>query len=266
MSRGASGVLAALLFSCAMNVLACAGQSDGREHGADAVLYGNITPERYLTGRFVPGAHPLFIELSSAGVPMNGKKQFLRKEAAAALAALYLEFRKTYPLVRLQVRSAARSWEDQKGIWEDKWSGRTPVEGAKLNVTVADPLSRARKIMEYSSMPGVSRHHWGTDVDINELNNRYFERGEGLLLHRWMKENAGRYGFCQPYGPGRNTGYKDEKWHWSYKPLAARYLIEWMSIFRARPALLLREGAFSGAREIVADAPAYAAGISADCE
>jgi hypothetical protein len=42
-----------------------------------------------------------------------------------------------------------------------------------------------------------------------------------------MKANAGKYGFCQPYtektGSGR-TGYEEEKWHWSYKPLASKYL------------------------------------------
>ncbi|MBK8672515.1 MAG: D-alanyl-D-alanine carboxypeptidase family protein [Bacteroidetes bacterium] len=28
-------------------------------------------------------------------------------------------------------------------------------------------------------MPGSSRHHWGTEVDINALSNAYFSTGEG---------------------------------------------------------------------------------------
>ena len=36
-------------------------------------------------------------------------------------------------------------------------------------------------------------------------------------------EHAGEYGFCQAYspkGPERPHGYNEEKWHWSYLPIA----------------------------------------------
>jgi zinc D-Ala-D-Ala carboxypeptidase len=76
-------------------------------------------------------------------------------------------------------------------------------------------------------MPGTSRHHWGTDVDFNSLNNRYFESGEGLKIYNWLVKHAAEYGFCQPYtkaGQGRNGGYEEEKWHWSYLPVSSIYL------------------------------------------
>jgi LAS superfamily LD-carboxypeptidase LdcB len=76
-------------------------------------------------------------------------------------------------------------------------------------------------------MPGTSRHHWGTDIDLNSLNNKYFSTGEGKEIYTWLTENASDYGFCQTYtlkDPTRPTGYEEEKWHWSYLPLARPFL------------------------------------------
>ena len=74
-------------------------------------------------------------------------------------------------------------------------------------------------------MPGTSRHHWGTDIDLNDLNNPYFEKGKGKKIYDWLVANAHEYGFCQVYseqGPERPYGYFEEKWHWSYVPVARR--------------------------------------------
>ncbi len=86
-----------------------------------------------------------------------------------------------------------------------------------------DPKTRALKILLYSSMPGTSRHHWGTDIDLNSFVNSYFEKGEGAKIYDWLTANAASYGFCQPYtekGESRPFGYEEERWHWSYLPLA----------------------------------------------
>jgi LAS superfamily LD-carboxypeptidase LdcB len=86
-----------------------------------------------------------------------------------------------------------------------------------------DPKARALKILNYSAMPGTSRHHWGTDIDLNALNNKYFGEGEGLKVYQWLTTHAAEYGFCQPYskkGALRPEGYNEEKWHWSYLPVA----------------------------------------------
>ena len=72
-------------------------------------------------------------------------------------------------------------------------------------------------------MPSTSRHHWGTDIDLNDLNNSYFERGSGAKIYQWLTANASTYGFCQVYSPlgkERPAGYQEEKWHWSYTPLS----------------------------------------------
>ena len=126
------------------------------------------------------------------------------------------------------IRSAARSFKAQRSIWEGKWTGKRKVGGVlNIDKKIPDAVQRARKILEYSSMPGSSRHHWGTEVDLNAFNNDWFASGKGKKLYSWMQQNAARFGFCQPYtakGPdGRNTGYNEEKWHWSFVPLAGPY-------------------------------------------
>ncbi|MEM1220551.1 MAG: D-alanyl-D-alanine carboxypeptidase family protein, partial [Bacteroidota bacterium] len=89
--------------------------------------------------------------------------------------------------------------------------------------TIPDAKERALKILEFSSMPGTSRHHWGTDIDFNSFENSYFAQGKGLKEYQWLDQNAARFGFCQTYsekGESRPTGYNLEKWHWSYLPVA----------------------------------------------
>ena len=86
---------------------------------------------------------------------------------------------------------------------------------------------RALKILEFSSMPSTSRHHWGTDLDLNNFTNKYFESGKGKKEYEWLYNNAHTFGFCQPYtakGTARPDGYNEEKWHWSYLPLSKKYI------------------------------------------
>ena len=129
--------------------------------------------------------------------------------------------------VNLTILSAARNFLYQKGIWEGKWTGSRKVEGKNLSKSIPNSIERAYKILENSSMPGSSRHHWGTDIDLNSFDNSYFSRGKGKLEYEWLTSNAYKYGFCQPYSSKsteNRTGYNEEKWHWSYLPLSKIYL------------------------------------------
>ncbi len=231
----------------------------------NAAVYGNIPPDDYVTGRFDPAKHDRFISLSDLGIPTNGKPQRLRREAAEALAKLYAAFRKENPKAPFWVQSSTRSFDDQRYIWDGKWSGKMEVNGRDLAQTMRDPLQRAVEILKFSSMPGTSRHHWGTDFDLNVLSNDYFEKGEGRSLYIWMSRNAHRYGFCQPYTAGRSAGYREEKWHWSYLPLAGIYLARWNSFYEKNPRFFMRKDLFRGSDRAGRMAPEYVNSIDARC-
>ena len=176
----------------------------------------------YLMGKFDPAAHPDFIEIPARYADRVGR--YLRKDALDAFLAM--REAAAEDSIELTIVSAARNFANQKSIWEAKWTGERLVEeGENLAITTPNPVARARRILRWSSMPGSSRHHWGTDIDLNNLNNDYFESGEGLREYQWLAANAAAFGFCQPYspkgGPGeRAHGYNEEKWHWSYLPVA----------------------------------------------
>jgi len=142
------------------------------------------------------------------------KTIYLQKEVYEAFAKMY-EAAKAEN-INLKIISGTRNFYEQKAIWERKWKRYKDLS----------PIKRAQKILEYSSMPSTSRHHWGTDLDLNNLNNSYFERGVGAKEYQWLKENASKYGFYQVYTSKKNgrTGYNMEKWHWSYMPLSEKYL------------------------------------------
>lgn len=231
----------------------------------DRDIYGSVAPADYVTGRFDPAKHELFVTLSDSRIPTNGLPHRLRREAAAALKELYAAFRKEHPKTPFWVQSSTRSYNDQKYIWNGKWTGRIPVNGRDLSRSVGDHMERAVEILRYSSMPGTSRHHWGTDFDLNVLSDDYFTTGKGAVVYRWMTANARRYGFCQPYTAGRKSGYQEEKWHWSYVPLSKLFCARWNDLHRKDPEAFTRSGLFFGSETAGKLAPEYVNSISDEC-
>lgn len=181
-------------------------------------------PLKYLIGDVDPAKDAKFAKIPEKY--LGGSRVWGHKDAVEAFVRMAEDAAANG--YELKIVSAFRSFSDQKKIWEDKWNGKTPVGGKKLNVSLPDPKARAIKILEFSSMPGTSRHHWGTDFDLNSLNNSYFNTRDGKRLYDWLVGHAANYGFCQVYSPkgagGRATGYEEEKWHWSYMPVASWYL------------------------------------------
>ncbi|MFK7979558.1 MAG: M15 family metallopeptidase [Saprospiraceae bacterium] len=177
----------------------------------------------YIMGKFEPTKHKDFVQVPSKYA--NGRKdRWLRKETYKAFLEMYEAAKKEG--IELKVLSATRNFATQKIIWEGKWTGKRLHESKEnLAKTTPDPTDRALKILKWSSMPGTSRHHWGTDMDLNAFTNDFFEKGKGLKMYIWMTANAHKFGFCQPYSPKdaqRPNGYNEEKWHWSYLPLAQK--------------------------------------------
>lgn len=175
---------------------------------------------QYLMGHFEPSTHPDFVLIDTIHADRPGL--FLHRETYAAFKRMYDDALRDD--VRLQIRSATRNFAAQRGIWERKWTGETLIEnGQNASIAYPDPVQRASMILKYSSMPGSSRHHWGTDIDLNAFDNSWFSEGKGLQIYQWLSEHGHEYGFCQPYsakGPDRPNGYEEERWHWSYMPLS----------------------------------------------
>jgi LAS superfamily LD-carboxypeptidase LdcB len=142
------------------------------------------------------------------------KTLYLNKDVYSAFTRMYNAAKQEG--IALKILSGTRNFEEQKMIWKRKWEKHKSIE----------PTERAKKILEYSSMPSSSRHHWGTDLDLNSLSNSYFSGGKGKVIYDWLNANANDYGFYQVYTEKENgrTGYNLEKWHWSYLPLASEYL------------------------------------------
>jgi len=183
--------------------------------------------KNYLLGKFDPAQEDDFIEVDSKYTKRLG--QYLRKETYVAFIKMHEAAFQAG--IQLTIVSATRNFDSQKSIWERKWSGQTHVEGKNLSKAIGYPVERAKIILKFSSMPGTSRHHWGTDVDLNALENDYFETELGKRAYTWLKENASVYGFCQTYTPknsSRSSGYEEEKWHWSYIPLAKSFLSQYI--------------------------------------
>ena len=189
---------------------------------SDEIKMDSSIATTHLMGKFDPLKEEDFIEIELEYADRPG--QILHKETYAAFLKMFEAAKKDD--IKLIIKSATRNFSAQKAIWEGKWNGKRLLEG-NINAAqkIPDPKQRALKILEYSSMPGTSRHHWGTDIDFNAFVNSYFEKGQGKKEYDWLVANAGRFGFCQPYTPKgsqRPDGYNEEKWHWSYLPLATR--------------------------------------------
>ena len=148
----------------------------------------------------------------------SSKTIYLRKEVLQKFDQMYDAALKDG--IKLVIISGTRSFNHQKYIWDRKWA---------KNILKMDSISTVKEIMKYSSMPSTSRHHWGTDIDLNSLENSYFEKGEGKKIFDWLVANAFKYGFHMTYDnqeETKRTGYKMEKWHWSYMPISKQFLIQ----------------------------------------
>ena len=236
------------------------------EEKLPADIYGPIATKDYVLGLYQPSKHPDFVELSTLGILTGSPNQYLRKEAAQSLRTMLNAFHADHPQAEVWVESATRSYQYQKSIWSSKWRGDRLVAGNNLSVTTSDFKQRALAILKHSAMPGTSRHHWGTEIDFNRLQNDYYDAGDGRILYNWLQQNALRYRFCQPYTAGRSKGHLEERWHWSYRPLSRQYLSQWNKLFwksRTQQSTALN---FEGAKEALAMANTYANQINRQCK
>ena len=73
-------------------------------------------------------------------------------------------------------------------------------------------------ILKVSAAPGFSEHHGGRAVDLTTPGCQPLEQGfSESRAYRWLKANAGIYGFRETYGMANRHGITWEPWHWCYQ-------------------------------------------------
>jgi LAS superfamily LD-carboxypeptidase LdcB len=160
--------------------------------------------------------------MGKADIELFGEGINLRKEAFEAFEkmkkAAYADG------FDIKMISSYRDFYRQEAIWERKYLRFTEDNGMQ-------PLDAIEKIIEYSTIPGTSRHHWGTDIDIIDgypktsgdvLVPKKFETGGPFADFKvWLDENSEKFGYHLVYtDEPKRRGFKYEPWHYSYAPIS----------------------------------------------
>ena len=138
----------------------------------------------------------------------------------------------------LRVESAYRSFEKQLSIWNRKARGELPLLSA-----TGEPMERPKDeeelmyaILTWSALPGASRHHLGTDIDVVDgaaCPEGYevqltpaecegiFAKFHAFLTERMEADDA--FGFSRVFVPGRGK-IRPEGWHIAHLPTSRKRL------------------------------------------
>jgi len=160
----------------------------------------------------------------------------LHPDAARAFAALARAAAQEG--IELAAASSFRSFERQLTIWNDKLAGRRPLldrDGRTLQAASLDEEAGVRAVLQWSALPGASRHHWGSEIDVFDraalggqagprlVPGEYAPGGLFERLSVFLARQAAHYGFFLPYDRDRG-GVQPEPWHLSYAPVAVEAL------------------------------------------
>lgn len=132
--------------------------------------------------------------------------------------------------------SSFRDFTRQLEIWNGKFNGERPLldaGGAPLDPATLSPAERVDAILLWSALPGASRHHWGTDLDLVDraqsdaghqiklTPDEFAPGGPFGRLDSWLTKHAPRFGFFRPFR-GVRSGVQPEPWHFSFAPIAEK--------------------------------------------
>jgi LAS superfamily LD-carboxypeptidase LdcB len=152
--------------------------------------------------------------------------------------------------LQLEAASSFRDFGRQLELWNRKWRGERPLHdrlGTVLDPAGLSDSERVDAILSWSAIPGGSRHHWGSDIDVIDaaavpegyqvqlVPGEYAPEGMFGRLTHWLDVNMDRFGFYRPYGSDRG-GAGIEPWHLSYAPVA-REAVEALSLSVLREAI-----------------------------
>ena len=174
-----------------------------------------------LTGR--ARTHIVELPQAAAAMHVHVEAAFQSLQRAALLSGF-----------ELAVASSFRDFDRQLAIWNGKYCGDRPMFGAGgqlIDVQALSPSQRIAEILRWSALPGASRHHWGTDLDLFDrkaapagyrvqlTQAEFGAQGIFAPLAAWLDAHAARYGFFRPYR-GIRSGVEPEPWHFSFAPVS----------------------------------------------
>ncbi len=137
----------------------------------------------------------------------------------------------------LRAVSCYRSFERQLAIWNAKAKGERAVldiAGKVLDRNRCNDWEWVQAILRWSALPGASRHHWGSDLDVYDaaavtadyrvqlISDEVGPGGVFCALHDWLDtqiEGHSAEGFFRPYAFD-GGGVAPERWHLSHAPVA----------------------------------------------
>ncbi len=137
----------------------------------------------------------------------------------------------------LQIASGFRDFERQLAIWNAKAQGHRPLLDEFDNILPYDQLSEEEilwAILRWSAIPGFSRHHWGTEIDIYDraafppegyqVKLTPSESAPGGIfspMHSWLDQWIAeeRTEFYRPF-TCENGRVAVEPWHLSFRPIS----------------------------------------------
>jgi LAS superfamily LD-carboxypeptidase LdcB len=136
--------------------------------------------------------------------------------------------------IDLAIVSGFRDFDRQVAIWNAKYRGERQLldrHGRALSHAHLSESARIDAILTWSALPGASRHHWGTDMDVVDraavapdyrpqlVRAEFGTDGAFARLDTWLADNMATFGFFRPYTSDRG-GVQPEPWHLSFAPLA----------------------------------------------
>ena len=136
--------------------------------------------------------------------------------------------------------SSFRDYARQQRIFNEKATGTRAVfddNEQRLTRTEFSDIDWLHKILRFTALPGLSRHHWGTEIDVFNADairqgykpqliaSEFCQDGPCATLEEWLNANAKSFGFYRPYQRDLG-GVAAEPWHLSYHPLSSVFLTQ----------------------------------------
>ena len=179
-----------------------------------------------------------FDELALTGRARDHVRQYgapgcpVRFAARPDVAAAFLALRADAARAGIDVVPIAswRPFEAQARNWTRKFAGEAPLydcAGTLIDCAALTLPERVLAVLNWTGLPGMTRRHWGTDIDVFDraaqppgyrtalLPHEAAPGGVYARLHAWLDGNAAHHGFYRPFRTCRG-GMCAAPWHLSH--------------------------------------------------